>query len=311
MKNATGPREAAAGRSEHSLLPLPPFPLRAGLTMMAATFFWSSNVVAVKFAVQELPQVTAAVLRITLAAVTLVLLHLLRGGSLRLGGSERWSFLKFSLFGLSLSFLFFTIGVNYTSVSHTVFVAALGPLVILLFARWEGQERITPVKMAGLLLSLGGVLLLALDKTEGPGPSWQGDLLVVVAICCFSFFTVRSKKFVAAYPTLQFTTLSFLAAALWFLPLLAWELTQLPWNEITWVGWSGLLYSATFGSAGAYLTYYYSLRLISASRAAAFAYLQPVLGTVLGVLFFQDILTAKFGIGAVLILAGIFVAQCR
>ncbi|MCZ6751677.1 MAG: hypothetical protein O7E51_07605, partial [Acidobacteria bacterium] len=73
MKTVTGPREAAAGRSEHSF---PSFPLRVYLTMMAATFLWSSNVVAVKFAVQELPQVTAAVLRVTLAAATLVLLHL-------------------------------------------------------------------------------------------------------------------------------------------------------------------------------------------------------------------------------------------
>ena len=308
MKTAPGPREAAAGHSEHSF---PPFPRRAYLTMMAATFLWSSNVVAVKFAVQELPQVTVAVLRVTLSAVTLALLHLLCGGSLRLGKGERWSFLKFSLFGLSLSFLFFTVGVSYTSVSHTVFVAALGPLVVLLFARWEGQERITPVKVAGLLLSLAGVLLLVLDKTGGSGPSWQGDLLVMAGICCFSFFTVRSKKFAAAYPTLQFTTLAFLAAAVWFLPLLLWELTRLPWSEITWVGWSGLLYSATFGSAGAYLTYYYSLRLISASRAAAFHYLQPVLGAVLGVLFFQDMLTAKFGTGAALILAGIFVARRR
>ena len=154
MKTVTGPSEAAVGRSEHSI---PPFPLRVVRTMMAATFLWSSNVVAVKFAVQELPQVTVAVLRVTLAAVTLVLLHLLRGGSLRLGKGERWSFLKFSLFGLSLSFLFFTVGVSYTSVSHTVFVAALGPLVVFLFARWEGQERITLVKVAGLLLSLAGV----------------------------------------------------------------------------------------------------------------------------------------------------------
>ena len=305
MKTETGPRKAATGRSEHA------FPLRAYFTVTAATFFWSSNVVAVKFAVQELPQVTAAVLRVTLAAAILVSLHLLRGGSLRLGGNERRSFLKFSLFGLSLSFLFFTIGVSYTSVSHTVFVAALGPLVVLLFARLEGQERITPVKVAGLLLSLAGVLLLALDQTGSPGPNWRGDLLILMAICCFSFFTVRGKRFAAAYPSLQFTTYAFLAAAVWFLPLLLWELTRLPWGEITWIGWSGLLYSATFGSAGAYLTYYYSLRLISASRAVAFVYLQPVLGTVLGVLFFQDALTARFGIGAVLILAGVAAAQRR
>ena len=82
----------------------------------------------------------------------------------------------------------------------------------------------------------------------------------MAAICCFSFFTVRSKRFAVAYPSLQFTTFGISGAAAWFLPLLLWELSRLPWGEITWIGWSGLLYSATFGSAGTYLTYYYSLR---------------------------------------------------
>jgi len=77
------------------------------------------------------------------------------------------------------------------------------------------------------------------------------------------------------------------------------------------VGWSSLLYSAIFGSAGAYLTYYYSLRSFPASQVAAFHYLQPALATAMGIVVFHDSFTARFGIGAALILVGLAVAKRR
>ena len=50
------------------------------------------------------------------------------------------------------------------------------------------------------------------------------------------------------------------------------------------------IFSATFGSAGPYLTYYYSLRTLTASQAAAFQYIQPVLSTCFGVLLLGETL---------------------
>jgi drug/metabolite transporter (DMT)-like permease len=90
---------------------------------------------------------------------------------------------------------------------------------------------------------------------------------------------------------------------------LVFELTRLPWREIGWMSWSGLLLSGTFGSAGAYLAYFYSLRSIQASQAAVFHYLQPVLGTVLGVVFLQEVMTGRFLLGAALILTGVILAE--
>ena len=285
--------------------------LKAYLGMSAATLFWASNAVAVKLALQEIPQLATTALRITLAAATLFTLYTAQGGRIRLQSGEARTFLRLGLWGLALSFSSFTLGLNHTSVSHAVFVGALVPLAVLLLAWREGQEHIALLQVCGLALSLLGVLFLALDKPAASGPSWQGDLLVAGGVACFAYYTVHGKKLVEKYSSLQFNTYSFLAAALWLSPLLLFELTRLPWNQITWRGGCSLLYSATVGSAGAYLAQYYSLRWVKASRAAVFHYLQPPLATALGLLFFSETLTTRFLLGAALILAGVFVAERR
>ncbi|MBI3895483.1 MAG: DMT family transporter [Acidobacteria bacterium] len=294
--------EAAAAPTEHP-------PLRAYVGILAATLFWSSNVAAVKLIVRELPYPTAAGLRMVLAALTLAVFYWARGGRFRFRPGEVRQFLTLGFWGLTLSFFFFTVGVYYTSVSHAVLVGALAPVAVLLLARIKGQERITSGKLIGLLIASLGVCLLALDKTSGPGPSWKGDLIVGAAVCSFAYFTVESKQMAAAYDPLGFNTYCFLAAGIWFVPWLSWALWRLPWGEITWIGWSSLLYSATVGSAGAYLAFYYSLRWLKASEVAVFHYMQPVLATILGVWLFQESLTPRFEAAAALILTGVFLAE--
>src|SRR5262249_16031459 len=126
---------------------------------------------------------------------------------------------------------------------------------------------------------------------------------------CFAFYTVRAKGLAADYDTVALNTYAFAIAVLFCLPLLLWTRSTVPWAQISAVGWSSLVFSATFGSAAPYLTFYYSLRTLTASQAAAFQYIQPVLSTCFGVLFLGEIFGSRFEIGAALILAGMFLAE--
>lgn len=304
-RSRTAEAEQVEGRGD--IAPL----VRAYLSIVAATLFWSSNVVAVKFLLREVPAFPAALLRITMAAATLLAWHLASGKRLLIRRAAIRDVLPLGTGGIFLSFLFFTLALSNTSVAHAVFIGALVPTAVLLLARWEGQERVTALKLTGLLVSLVGVVLLALDKTNGGGSSWKGDLLAAAGLWCFAFYTVRSKRLAPLYDSLTLNTYAFAVAALCCLPVLFWEAPRIPWRQITWVGWSGLLYSATVGSAAAYLAYYFSLRILTASQVAAFHYVQPVLATLLGVLLLQESWGAKFGAGAALILAGVFLAERR
>jgi len=285
--------------------------LRAYLAVGAATLFWSSNVVAVKYILREIPAFPAGLIRITLAAIALVGVCVAQRKPLFVRAEDRAALLRLGVAGIACSFLLFTAALSYTSVAHCVFIGAATPMAVVLLARMEGQERITTTKLAGLLICLLGVMLLALDKTYGPAAHWTGDLLAFAGMWCFAFFTVQSKRLAPYYDSLSLTTYGFVIAALFCLPFLFWSFSTISWMQLSRIGWSALLYSATVGSAGAYLSYYHSLRTLMASQVAAFQYIQPVLATGFGVVFLAETWGIGFGLGAALILTGMFLAERR
>ncbi|MBI3933563.1 MAG: DMT family transporter [Acidobacteria bacterium] len=305
--------EAAETSGTGAAAPSPGRPslLRAYGSVGAATLFWSSNVVAVKYILEDFPAFPAALIRITLAAVTLAAIRLAQRKPFSVRTKDRGVLLQLGVAGIAWSFLLFTTALAYTSVAHAVFLGAVTPLAVLLLARLEGQERITLMKLAGLLVCLLGVVFLALDKTKGTASHWTGDLLAFAGMWCFAFFTVRSKRLAEHYDSFSLNTYAFLIAAFFCLPFLFWSFSTVPWAQVSWVGWAALLYSATFGSAGAYLTYYHSLRTLTASQVAAFQYVQPILSTGFGVAFLAETWGVGFEAGAALILVGMFLAERR
>ena len=299
------PDKPAASGTSVSLL------ARAYLAVAAATLLWSANVVAVKMILREIPAFPAGLIRIILAAVTLLAWHVLRRKPFPSNRAEWGAFVPLGIVGIAWSFLLFTLAFRYTSVAHAVFIGALAPIAVLLLVRLEGQERITLVKLTGMGVSFGGVVLLALDQTNGSAVNWRGDLLALAGVWCFAYFTVRSKRLSERYDSTSLNAYAFLIGALFCVPFLLLPGSAIAWSAISWVGWLSLLFSATAGSAGAYLAYAASLRVLSASQVAAFQYAQPVVSTLFGVWLLQESWGTQFVEGAALILIGVFLAERR
>jgi drug/metabolite transporter (DMT)-like permease len=298
-----GPAPASSGAP----VPL----LRAYLSVGAATFFWSSNVVAVKYILRDIPAVPAAMMRVILAALTLASIRWVQRRPLLPQRGDGAALLWLGVIGIAGSFTMFTSALAWTSIAHTVFIGALTPIVVLVLARLQGQERFTASKLAGLAVCLVGVILLAIDRANGTTASLTGDVMAFIGVCCFAFFMVTSKRLAPRYDSVSLISYAFGVGALFLFPFLLWFGPAVDWEQIRWTAWLGLSYSSTIGSVGAYLTFYYALRSLAASQVAAFQYVQPVLATCFGVLFLAETWGAGFVVGAALILIGILLAERR
>lgn len=289
-----------------------------------ATGLWAANVVAVKLALREAPGLTTALARVTLAGAVLVLVHRFRALPFTLRREEWPGFLALGFFGIAVSFAFFTSAMQFTSVSHAVFIGALLPILVMVAAALLGQERMSGGKIMGLIVAMAGVVLLEMDKTVIAGgrhvvaSNWRGDLLALGGVCCFTFFTVRGKQLATRYESGTVNMYAFGFGAAFCAPLLAWIVTtgtpqmlSVRLEDVSWVGWTALLLSGTAGSALPYFVYYKSLKVLKASQAAALHYVQPVLATLLGVAFLGERLGPQFAIAAGLILLGVFIAERR
>lgn len=296
----------------------------AWLYACSAVMLWAANFIPVKFAVREVHGLPASLMRVTLAGLLLLALHVGRGKPLAALRSAWREFLPLGLLGISLSFACFTMAMQFTSVSHAVFIPALMPLLVLATMCLQGKERLSLAKAVGFALAVSGIVLLELDKTVVAGSngvvasSWQGDLLAFGGVCCFAYFTVRGKGLSAHYDSITVNTLAFGVGAAFSIPLLLlMAATGAPagivpqWSEISWVAWTAILVSGTVGSALPYFVYCQAMQRLKATQVATLSYVQPVMATVLGVFILGERLGPQFMLAAGLILVGVIIAERR
>jgi drug/metabolite transporter (DMT)-like permease len=81
------------------------------------------------------------------------------------------------------------------------------------------------------------------------------------------------------------------------------------WANVTLAAWGSLAFMVVLGTVVAYLFYAFALTELSASRVAAFAYLQPVVAALLGVWLLGERITLRVVAGGALILLGVFLAE--
>jgi drug/metabolite transporter (DMT)-like permease len=299
----------------------PPSRRTAWIYACLAVTLWAANVIPVKIALREIHGLPTSLMRVTLAGTVLLLLHVRQGKSLHDLRSSLREFLSIGFLGIAVSFVCFTTAIEFTSVSHAVFIGALLPLLVLCVVSIQGKERPSVGRMLGFILALAGITLLEIDRTVVGASAqalsnWRGDLLAVGGVCCFTFYTIRGKHLSARYDSFTVNTLAFGVGAAISLPvLLGISATGLPnalapdWSSVTWVAWISILISGTVGSALPYFVYCRAMQRLKATQVATLAYVQPVIATLLGVAFLGERLGPQFAVAAGLILVGVFIAE--
>jgi len=285
----------------------------ANLLMLITTACWAGNVVAGKEALTGFSPVALAQVRVIAAALIFAALAGLQHGKFRLPARGGWSGLALSaLTGVTLNQFLFIGGLARTSALHAGLVVGLGPVIVLMLSAARGHERITSWKLCGIALAFLGMALLVVERAGEHGQaSWVGDLIVLSGSTAFAFFTILVKETARAYDDLTLNAGIFVIGAVLMLPFGATAMLSVPWRTIPGRAWLGLAFMAVCGSVIGYVIYGYALRHLSASRVAAFTYLQPVIAAALAVWIMSESITALEVFGGVLIIAGMYLTRDR
>jgi len=280
------------------------------------TLLWSANFIIGKVALREFPPLLLGAMRIGLAGIFLVPAYwqVTRAAGKRWWPSGNVSMLAFLAVCNVGNQLLFIYGLNRTSSAHSAWILGACPIFVLLIAARIGLERITARKMIGMALALSGVAYLARQASGAPGaPLAQatpaGDAITALAGILFSFFAVYAKKATETYGTVVVNGFAFMGGAVLLAPVLLWQAPTFPFAHVTAAGWSSLLYMAAFPSVVCYLIYYHALTRISASRLAAFVYLEPVIATLLAVAFLGERITPPLVASGTVIFSGVYLTE--
>jgi drug/metabolite transporter (DMT)-like permease len=280
--------------------------------MFIGTFFWAANIIAGKFALRNMGSLALAQARVTGAGLIFLAGFALwrRGSRLQLSRRE-WGYLGLTAFvGISLNQLFFIGGIGRTSAAHAGLIVALGPVMVLIMSCAMRLEALTILKSVGAAISLAGVVELTTGKAQpGSAATLTGDAIMLMGTAVFAYYTILLKKIAARYDGLVLNTIIFAIGGLLMLPVTGRDMVRTHWTTLPPEAWWGIAFMVTLGSVVAYSIYAFALTELSATRVAAFNYLQPVIAAALGVWLLGEVLTVQVVVGGLLILLGVYLTE--
>jgi drug/metabolite transporter (DMT)-like permease len=283
------------------------------------TLVWAINFIAAKIGLRSLPSLAMASFRVVGASVAMVPIYLLalrlpafsearaalgRGFNWR----DAWTFLYLGFFAVCVNQMCFTIGLSYTSVGHASVIVGLGPVYALVLAVLFRLETASWQKILGMAISLAGVAIMSVGgRGSGHTASLLGDAITMSGSLGFAVYLVLGKRVAQRYDALTMTAFNHFVGGLLVLPLALHELRMLrDAGTLRATPWAALTYMAIFSSALAYVFYFWLLRYLEASQLSAFAYLLPVVATMLGILYLGEKGSWAQVVGGVFALAGVY-----
>lgn len=216
-----------------------------------------------------------------------------------------------ALTALAVNQMLFMKGISYTYSIHVSLLLLISPILITLFASWLLRERITLLKIFGLLLGItGATILISSGKNSGSGNDVVlGDMLIILSTVSYTIYFILVKPLMAKYPAIAVMRWTFTFGLLLVLPV--------GWNEAKAIDWSHyhvleyvlLFVIAVPGTILAYIFNAHGIKVLGASTAGSYIYLQPVFAVIMAVFFLGENLVLYKIIAGVLILAGVYLAN--
>lgn len=254
-----------------------------------------------------IPAIALVGFRVGITALILLCFQRFRG-NLRLENSgDYWRLALLSLFGVTINQLLFVGGLSLTKASNTSLLAVTIPIFTLSIGAIIGVERLRTVKVFGIILAAGGVILL-IDPRNASFSSQRtlGDLMIVLNSLSYAIYVASSKDILLRNGAMKSITWIFMFSAAICVPLGLYSLSSVDIWAVEALIWLFVLYAAVIATTVPYLSNAWALARVNPSTVAVFVYLQPVIGFLMAVVFLGESVGMNFIGAAALIFAGVY-----
>ena len=200
---------------------------------------------------------------------------------------ERADFLRLALCGLTgvaVNQLCFFNGLSLTSPVHASLIMTINPIFVLLASAALLGSSITLRKLVGIALGGAGAVFLLLNTPESAtanGPSFKGDVLILINAISYGIYLVFVKPLMAKYRPITVISWVFLFGALFAVPFGVYEVLEIDWFSFNAENWWAVLYVIVGTTFLAYLLNIFSLGTVDPTVVSIYIYLQPIIVTVL------------------------------
>ena len=276
---------------------------------------WGSTYFAIAYVIETMPPLLSMGIRFILAGILLGLFIIARNGFQEIAvprNEIRTSVvLGFVLLGFGLGNV--AVAEKHVPSGIVALIIAALPLWIAIF-RFVSGERPSSRTWLGLCVGFVGVALLlkpgSVQSVSGEGSSTVIFYMIMVLVgnIGWALGTFLAPRFPLPKNALVFTAYELLAGGV-SLTLAGVFKGETLGDFLDGSNWSWLwfAYLVIFGSIIAYSAYLWLVQNAPVSLTATYAYVNPVIAVALGAVFLDEVITASYAIGGLIIVLGVLV----
>lgn len=276
--------------------------------LLVTMALWGANLSVVKLLISRFDTMAIATLRMVVAALALLaILAWRRAGWPRLDRRQWATLAVCSVLMVYANQILFTEGVARTTAANAALIIALNPLISALMAVALLGDRLTPPRVAGVLLGFGGVALVVLNRPGAAlgGGSW-GDALVLGSVISWVSGGVLVQRLARQLDSALISGVVHSLGMLWLLAHMVLRPAPfgIDWAQFSW--WHGVLtaLSGLLATALGALVWNRALTTLGVARTSLYVYWVPIFGVAFAVGLLGEPLSVWHVAGLAMVLGG-------
>lgn len=278
--------------------------------VVLAMVFWAFSFIWTRMAIESFPPITLVSLRLILATLILYAYARATGKFQRLRKEDLRMFILLAFFEPFLYYMGETYALTMMSPTLVSVIVATIPLFAPVLAYFMLREKVTKSNVAGIVVSIAGVLLVIYVPGSGMYAEIWGVVLVFLAVFAAVFYSATLRRISSHYSIINIILYQSLIGLGFFLPaFLIIDLRNIGDVHITTRALSALLMLAVFASVIAFVLFGAVVRKIGIAKTNVFVNLIPVFTAIFSWLLLDQYLTFTQWMGIVVVVLGLFVSQ--
>ncbi|MBA2302778.1 MAG: DMT family transporter [Acidobacteria bacterium] len=286
-------------------------PSRVAVVWIITCLIWSTLWLFIKIGVRDVPPVSFAAMRLSIAILVMVPVTLAWKTPLPRDPRD-WGLIAGSgVILLGFNYALLNWGLQFISSGLTAVLQSMTPAFALVFSHYMlPDEKMTARKAAGLGLGIAGIGVIFWDQLHlGGGKAFAGSITVTLGAVCVAFAYALVRRGGRHLAPGIITTGQMVAA---FVPLLiyGWTVEGNPF-QIQWTSnaLGSAAYLALTGSVLAAWLNYWLLARVGTVNLLVMGLIEPVIAILLGAWVLGETMNDRVIVGGAVILASVWLAM--